>query len=78
MSERAFTRAKRTIDKTLGFAQFWQIHSSTPLNERQRKVLSRILKIHPDDFGLNNRKYVALTRTSRETAKRDLADREIH
>lgn len=76
MSERAFTRAKGTIDKTLGVAQFWQTHSRTPLNERQRKVLGMILEIHPDDIGLNNRTYVALTRTSRATAKRDLADLE--
>ncbi|MGZ3699141.1 MAG: Fic family protein, partial [Bdellovibrionota bacterium] len=78
MIERAFKRAKVIIDKTFVIARFWQAHSQTELNERQRKVLGRLLEAYPEDFagGLNNRKYVSLTRTSRETAKRDLADLE--
>ena len=78
MVERAFVRAKDTIDKTLLIAQFWKSHSQTELNERQRKAVRRLLESYPVEFegGLTNRKYVNLTRTSRETAKRDLADLE--
>jgi Fic family protein len=46
------------------------------LNQRQRKVLARLLEAEPEGFegGLTNRKYVGMTRTSRESAKRDIAD----
>jgi Fic family protein len=47
MSERAFIQAKTTIDQTLGVAQFWQAHSATSINERQRKVLKRVLEAPP-------------------------------
>jgi len=57
-------------------ARFWQSHAETDLNERQRKVLNRLLDVGVDDFqgGLTNRKYVGMTKASRETAKRDMAD----
>ncbi|MFG0283804.1 MAG: Fic family protein [Phycisphaerales bacterium JB039] len=46
------------------------------LNERQRKVLLRMLRAGPDGFkgGLSAGNYVAISRTSSATATRDLAD----
>lgn len=46
------------------------------LNERQEKVLARIFEAGPDGFvgGLSAEKYIAITKTSRATATRDLAD----
>jgi Fic family protein len=55
---------------------FWNRHSQTPLNERQKKVLNLILEAGPGNFtgGLTTRKYVAIAGVSRATAFRDIAD----
>ncbi len=46
------------------------------LNPRQRKVLERMVEAGPAGFegGMTARKYIALTRTSKATATRDLQD----
>ena len=74
--ERSIRRAEVQVNVALQKARFWRIHSETTLNERQRKVVNRLLDVGPGKFegGLTNRKYVALTKVSRETAKRDIAD----
>jgi Fic family protein len=68
--------AETTLAGTLAKARFWLLHQDSDLNERQRKVLSRLLDAGPDGFegGINTRKYMSLTRTSRVTAYRELAD----
>jgi Fic family protein len=55
---------------------FWNRHSQTPLNERQKKVLNLILEAGPGNFtgGLTTRKYVAIAGVSRATAFREIAD----
>lgn len=55
---------------------FWQQHAETTLNERQRKVLNRMLDAGVEGFvgGMTTRKYMNLTRTSRATAYRELKD----
>lgn len=72
----AATAAEQTIAHTLSKARFWLRHQSTHLNERQRKALNRLLDAGPDGFegGINTRKYMSLTKTSRATAYRELAD----
>ncbi len=64
------------IDRALEKSTFWQIHSLTPLNERQRKVIQRLLDDGDGGFlgGLNADKYMKMTGTSKATATRDLAD----
>ena len=44
------------------------------INERQRKVINRLLESSPDAFegGMNTRKYCSLTGASRATAFREL------
>lgn len=44
------------------------------LNERQQKVIGKLLESYPEDFkgGLTNKKYVSMTKVSPETAKRDI------
>ena len=46
------------------------------LNERQRKVINRLLDAGPGGVqgGLTTRKYGSLTKTSRVTAYREIAD----
>jgi Fic family protein len=74
--EAAATAAEQTVANTLAKARFWLRHQATDLNERQRKVLNRLLDARPDGFegGINTRKYMGLTKTSRATAYRELAD----
>jgi Fic family protein len=72
----AANAAEQTVANTLAKARFWLKHQGTHLNERQRKVLNRLLDSGPKGFvgGLNTRKYQSLTKTSRATAYRELAD----
>ena len=64
------------MDRALEKSTFWQTHSATPLNERQRKVIQRLLDDGDGGFlgGLNADKYMKMTSTSKATATRDLAD----
>lgn len=68
----AIEQANQQLNQVLLKTQFWQKWRLLPLNERQIKVLNRLL----DDFEgvLNNRKWVAMTRCSRDTALRDIND----
>ena len=74
--EAAATAAEQTVANTLAKARFWIRHQATALNERQRKVLNRLLDAGPDGFegGINTRKYKSLTNSSRATAYRELVD----
>ena len=57
-------------------ARFWQRHSQTELNARQRKVLNRLLDAGLTGFEgrINTRKYTALAKVSKATASRELTD----
>ena len=74
--ERSVRRSEIELEAALRKARFWRKHAETHLNARQRKVINRLLDAGPGGFegGLTNRKYVGMTRISRETAKRDVAD----
>lgn len=74
--EASATAAERTVANTLAKARFWLRHQAAGLNERQRKVLNRLLDAGPEGFegGINTRKYMSLTKTSRATAYRELAE----
>ena len=64
--QNAVELAQLTVANTLNKAKFWMSHQTKPLNERQRKALNRMLDA-------NTRKYMSLTKTSRATAYRELA-----
>jgi Fic family protein len=55
---------------------FWNRHAQSELNERQKKVVNRILQAGEGNFagGLTTRKYVSLTKASRATAFREISD----
>ncbi|MDL2286050.1 Fic family protein [Desulfococcaceae bacterium OttesenSCG-928-F15] len=74
--ERAIIAAASTLNRVLFKAGFWKRHSDTPLSERQRKVLNRLLDAGPDGFegGLSTRKYMGMAKTSRATAWREIED----
>ena len=67
--------ADRRIEYVLKKATYWQQHGQSALNERQIKVLNRLLDAGPDGFegGINARKYMNLANVSKATATRDLA-----
>lgn len=74
--EAAASKAEETVGLTLSKARFWLRHQAHDLNERQRKALNRLLDAGPEGFQgtLNTRKYMGMTKTSRATAYRELAD----
>ncbi len=70
--DRAFDGAETVLASVLRKARFWEALAGQPLNDRQRKVINRLL----DGFEgkLTNAKWVALTKTSPDTALRDIND----
>ncbi|ERP89498.1 hypothetical protein Q670_03675 [Alcanivorax sp. P2S70] len=74
--EAALHDALASIDRVLDKTRFWQRHATTVLSERQIKVLNRLLDTAGEEFeqGINARKYQSLTKVSKATATRDLAD----
>ena len=70
--QQALLRLSRVMDKT----RFWQRHATTVLNERQIKVLNRLLDTAGEGFGhgINAAKYKSLAKVSKATATRDLAE----
>ena len=73
--ERAVRSSEAVVGHVLAKARFWMRHAQTDLNERQRKVLNRMLDAGPGGFagGMTNRRYASLTHSSAATAQRDLA-----
>jgi Fic family protein len=71
----AMQEAHWIVDRVLLKAQFWQLHKDTPLNSRQIKVINRLLDTGEKfEGGMTNRKYAGMTKCSKVTASRDLAD----
>lgn len=66
-------QAEEQVEFTLRKAKFFD-RFNDPLNERQLKVLRRMLEEGPKGFkgGMNAKKYVSITGTSKATATRDL------
>jgi len=73
---RSIRRSQVQVRHVLRKSRFWQRCAEVTLNVRQQKVINRLLDAGPLGFegGLTNRKYRGMTRVSRETAKRDMAD----
>ncbi len=68
--DRAIASAQMTVDAVLVKAHFWQRWAGTPLNERQAKLLNRVL----DGFEgkLTSSKWATLAKCSPDTALRDI------
>lgn len=67
--------AREMIMFVLGKARFWETHEDT-LNERQTRVIKRMMREGPDGFigGMSAKKYVSITGCSKATATRDLSE----
>lgn len=70
--DRAFDRAELILAAVMRKARFWDSMTGQSLNERQRKVINRLL----DGFEgkLTNAKWATMTKTSSDTALRDIND----
>jgi len=69
---RSMDQTDEIIERTLLRARFWEINSDTEFNGRQQKILGMLLD---DFFGkLHAAKYATITKTSTDTALRDLQD----
>ncbi len=70
--QRAIAASEETLSAVLNKHRFWQTHAKTILNPRQVKLLNKLL----DGFegNLTSSKYAKLTKTSQDTASRDIAD----
>jgi Fic family protein len=68
---RAIDEAQKTLESVLIKARFWESVANLSLNERQRRVLNLML----DDFEgkLTTSKWAKLTKSSQDTAARDIA-----
>lgn len=69
---RAMQSAEVTLSAVLGKARFWQRWAETPLNERQIRLINRLL----DGFDgkLTSSKWAAIATCSPDTALRDITD----
>ena len=70
--DRALNGSESIVGNVLQKARFWETFPGDQLNERQRKVLNRLL----DGFEgkLTSSKWAALTKSSQDTAGRDIDD----
>jgi Fic family protein len=68
--QRAIARSESTLSTVLVKARFWEQFASTPMNDRQVKVLNRVL----DGFEgkLTTSKWAKLAKCSQDTAYRDI------
>jgi Fic family protein len=78
--EGACSASEAVIDLSLAKARFWLEHVEAPLNDRQRKVVNRLLEAGPAGFegGMSTSKYAHIARISRATAYRDLEELVRH
>ncbi len=67
---RAVTSAQTTLDAVLVRARFWQRWAGIPLNDRQVKLLNRVLDGFEGKF--TSSKWAAIARCSPDTALRDI------
>jgi Fic family protein len=68
----AMFATENTTQRILRKAEFWKLHEQTPINERQRLMLNKLF----DGFDgkLQTSKWAKITKTSTDTALRDIKD----
>jgi len=73
---RSVDQAQHTLDTVLAKARFWRHFAGTPMNERQVKLLNKLL----DGFDgkLTSSKWAALAKCSPDTALRDINELLTH
>src|SRR5208283_3778775 len=70
--DRAFDDAEATLASVLRKARFWEVHAGESFNDRQRKVVNRLLDGFEDK--LTSSQWAKLAKCSQDTAHRDILD----
>jgi Fic family protein len=70
--DRAVAGAEITLASVLRRARFWEVHAGESLNDRQRKVVNRLLIGF--EGKLTSSKWASLAKCSQDTANRDIND----
>ena len=74
---KALHESQWTIEWKIKKNTSWQKYKETPFNDRQHKVLNRLLDSGEKfEGGITTRKYAGMTKCSKVTASRDLSDLE--
>jgi Fic family protein len=68
----ALLETEQSMRKILNKATFWEIHENTPINERQRFILNKLL--YDFEGKLKTSKWAKMTKCSADTALRDIKD----
>ena len=68
----AMLTTENTTQKIVHKAEFWKLHQQAPINERQRLMLNKLLD--GIDGKLQTSKWAKMTKTSTDTALRDIKD----
>ncbi len=68
----AMLTTENTTQKIIHKAEFWKLQQQTPINERQRLMLNKLLD--GIDGKLQTSKWAKITKTSTDTALRDIKD----
>ncbi|MDR0749855.1 MAG: Fic family protein [Tannerellaceae bacterium] len=68
----ALTNSREVLESVLAKAKFWELRSQTPMNDRQRLMLNKLL----DGFEgkLTSSKWAKIAKCSQDTAIRDIQD----
>lgn len=71
---RAIDRSEVILSRIIAKAEFWRMHAQASLNDRQRKVINKLLDAGPNGFegGLTTRKYASMAKVSKPTAFREM------
>ena len=69
---RAIENAQHTLAAVLTKARFWEVHGAELLNERQLKILNRLLEGF--EGKLTSSKWATMNHCSQDTANRDIRD----
>jgi len=72
----AMISANEQIQYLIQKTKFWDRHRESNLNERQIKVLNKILDVGSDNFegGINTKKYTSIVKKSKATVVRDIQE----
>jgi len=70
--DRAFDGAETILGSVLRKAKFWEVHADKPFNERQRKILNRLMDAF--EGKLTSSKWAKIANISQDTAGRDIDD----
>ena len=72
----AMLDTQKQIEYLIEKTKFWDRHRTDNLNDRQVKVLNKILDIGSENFegGISTKKYMAITKKSKATVVRDIQE----